>query len=202
MTVRHSLLAILDLGPCYGYQLRSEFDRRTGSTSTLNVGQIYTTLERLERDGLVRRGAADAEGHLYWEITDDGREVVADWFAAPVEPSGGVRSELAVKIAIAATLPSVDTAAIVSAQRSATSARLDALTRSRFDGTSGGAEELAWTLLRDGRVIDAEAEIRWLDRCAEVLGTSRSEPLPLSTSKPRRGRPAKSAATAEATAAS
>ena len=55
MSVRLSLLAILDQGPCYGYQLRAEFDRRTGSTWPLNVGQIYNTLERLERDGLVSR---------------------------------------------------------------------------------------------------------------------------------------------------
>jgi DNA-binding PadR family transcriptional regulator len=45
VSVRQSLLAILDQGPCYGYQLKSEFDRRTGSTWPLNVGQIYNTLE-------------------------------------------------------------------------------------------------------------------------------------------------------------
>ena len=59
MTVRQSLLAILDQGPCYGYQLRAEFDRRTGSTWPLNVGQIYNTIDRLERDGLVAKGATD-----------------------------------------------------------------------------------------------------------------------------------------------
>ncbi|MGY3263154.1 PadR family transcriptional regulator [Frigoribacterium sp. 2355] len=55
MTVRLGLLAILDQGPGYGYQLRSEFDRRTGSTWPLNVGQVYSTLDRLDRDGLVER---------------------------------------------------------------------------------------------------------------------------------------------------
>ena len=53
MSVRHSLLAILAQGPCYGYQLRQEFNRRTGDAWPLNVGQVYTTLDRLERDGLV-----------------------------------------------------------------------------------------------------------------------------------------------------
>ena len=77
MSVRQSLLAILAQGPCYGYQLRSEFERRTGSSSALNVGQIYSTLERLERDGLVLRGTADADGHIYWQITDAGRAEVA-----------------------------------------------------------------------------------------------------------------------------
>ena len=66
MSVRQSLLAILDQGPCYGYQLRAEFDRRTGSTWPLNVGQIYNTLDRLERDGLVAKGDTDAQGHVYY----------------------------------------------------------------------------------------------------------------------------------------
>lgn len=85
MSVRQSLLAILDQGPCYGYQLRAEFDRRTGSTWPLNVGQIYNTLERLERDGLVERGDADEQGHVYWVITDAGSAEVAGWLSSPVE---------------------------------------------------------------------------------------------------------------------
>ncbi len=61
MSVRLSLLAILDQGPCYGYQLRTEFDRRTGSTWPVNVGQIYNTLDRLERDKLSRMGEAECD---------------------------------------------------------------------------------------------------------------------------------------------
>ena len=60
MSVRQALLALLEEGPMYGYQLRSEFERRTGATWPLNVGQVYTTLQRLERDGLVE--SDDAEG--------------------------------------------------------------------------------------------------------------------------------------------
>lgn len=105
MSVRLSLLAILDQGPCYGYQLRAEFDRRTGSTWPLNVGQIYNTLDRLERDGLVLKGETDDQGHVYWEITDAGRAEVSAWLASPVERTSGTRDELAIKLAIAATLP-------------------------------------------------------------------------------------------------
>jgi DNA-binding PadR family transcriptional regulator len=89
MSVRQSLLAILDQGPCYGYQLRSEFDRRTGSTWPLNVGQIYNTLERLERDGLVQRGDADENGHIYWHITPEGSAEVSEWLASPVVRAEG-----------------------------------------------------------------------------------------------------------------
>ncbi len=89
MSVRQSLLAILDQGPCYGYQLRAEFDRRTGSTWPLNVGQIYNTLDRLERDGLVAKGDTDAQGHVYYAITDAGSAEVAAWLASPVERGRG-----------------------------------------------------------------------------------------------------------------
>ena len=101
MSVRQSLLAILDQGPCYGYQLRHEFDRRTGSTWPLNVGQIYNTLDRLERDGLVEKGAVDGQGHVYWQITEAGRAEVASWLASPVERPAGTRDELAIKLAVA-----------------------------------------------------------------------------------------------------
>lgn len=191
MTVRQSLLAILAVGPCYGYQLRAEFDRRTGSTWPLNVGQTYTTLERLERDGLVRRGDEDADGHLYWQITEEGREAATAWLTDPVAPARGVRDELAVKIAIASTLPGVDADEVLRSQRRATEDRIAALTAASYVGPGGRGEQLAWSLLRDGRVMEAEAELRWLDHCAGVLAEERPEPLPLTTEKPRRGRPAR-----------
>lgn len=127
MSVRQSLLAILDQGPCYGYQLRAEFDRRTGSTWPLNVGQIYNTLERLERDGLVAKGEVDAAGHVYYQITDAGRDDVRAWLAAPVERATGTRDELTIKLALAATLPGADVAAIVHDQRVASRAALERL---------------------------------------------------------------------------
>ena len=117
MSVRQSLLAILAQGPCYGYQLRHEFDRRTGSVWPLNVGQIYNTLERLERDGLVDRGDTDAQGHVYWEITEAGMTEVARWLAAPVERNPATRDELAIKLAVAATLPGADATDVIATQR-------------------------------------------------------------------------------------
>jgi DNA-binding PadR family transcriptional regulator len=203
VTVRQSLLAILTIGPCYGYQLRAEFDRRTGSTWPLNVGQTYTTLERLERDGLVRRGGADDEGHLYWEITDAGRTAAGDWLARSVEPARGTRDELAIKIAIASTLPGTDAVSIVRSQRLATLARVASLRESisasaAIEDTSDAtdAEALARTLVRNGLLLDAEAEVRWLEQCERILEERPAAPMPLTAEKPRRGRPAKTATAA------
>lgn len=193
MSVRQSLLAILAQGPCYGSQLRSEFERRTGSSSSLNVGQIYSTLERLERDGLVSRGAADADGHIYWQITDAGRGEARAWLASPVERNPGTRDELAIKLALAATLPGVDVLELISTQRRASSARLESLRSATFGGgMAGGPEELAWSLVNESMTVVAEAELRWLDHVEARLASrsAHTMTLELDTHRPKRGRPA------------
>ncbi|WP_261166092.1 PadR family transcriptional regulator [Microbacterium sp. Marseille-Q6965] len=194
MSVRQSLLAILDQGPCYGYQLRAEFDRRTGSTWPLNVGQIYNTLERLERDGLVSRDDADDQGHVFWRITDAGRGEVASWLASPVERGQGTRDELAIKLALAATLPGVDVESVIQTQRRATLAQLQSLQRAKYAGSSpDSAEELAWSLVVDSMIFAAQAEVQWLDHTEQRLRNhpQRALELELSTERPKRGRPAK-----------
>ena len=62
MSVRHALLALLSEGPKYGLQLREEFEARTGEIWPLNVGQVYSTLQRLERDGLVESDGSGEAG--------------------------------------------------------------------------------------------------------------------------------------------
>lgn len=195
MSVRQSLLAILDQGPCYGYQLRTEFERRTGGTWPLNVGQIYNTLERLERDGLVAKGETDAQGHVYYEITDAGSSQVRDWLAAPVDRGSGTRDELAIKLAVAATLPGVDIAAVIQAQRRASLAQLQSLNRAKYAGANpDGPEELAWSLVADAMIFQTEAEVRWLDHTEQRLSRHPAPALTLSTEHPRRGRPARTEA--------
>jgi DNA-binding PadR family transcriptional regulator len=196
MTVRQSVLAILDQGPCYGYQLRAEFDRRTGGMWPLNVGQIYQTLERLERDGMVAKSRSDREGRAYYEITDAGRAAVATWLSSPVERQAAARDELAVKLAVAATLPGVDVAAVVAAQRAGTLAALRELGRDREAlGEPRSPEDLAQALITDARLRQLEGELRWLDEAEARLATAAAGgvagPLELSTEVPKRGRPAK-----------
>lgn len=178
MSVRHSLLALLEEGPKYGYQLRAEFERRTGGTWPLNVGQVYSTLTRLERDGLVAGRGEDAEGHLVYALTPAGHDEVAGWFATPVARTQPPRDELAIKLALAVTVPGIDVGAIIQRQRTATMTALQQYTRLKH-GQSAPADagatgpdataDLAWTLVLDALVFDAEAEIRWLDHCETRL---------------------------------
>ena len=166
MSIRRGLLALLAQEPMYGAQLRSEFESRTGGTWPLNVGQVYTTLARLERDGLVEgAGEADAEGRIAYRLTDAGRTEVQRWWAAPVDRDSTPRDELVIKLALAVTVPGVDVQRVVQTQRTATLRHLQALTKLKR-GTSddaGDQKELAWLLVLDNLVYAAEAEIRWLD---------------------------------------
>ncbi|MEO7148144.1 MAG: PadR family transcriptional regulator [Terrimesophilobacter sp.] len=201
MSVRQSLLAILDQGSCYGYQLRSEFDRRTGSTWPLNVGQIYNTLDRLERNGLVEKlDSEDADpetsGQIYYRITPAGRAEVAGWLDSPVERTAATRDELAIKLAIAVTLPGVDISKVIQVQRTSTLRTLQELTKTKnASGDPDSPEELAWLLVVDSLIFQAEAEVRWLEhsesRLSRAAAAGLASALPLSTEVPKRGRPAK-----------
>ena len=171
MSIKHSLLALLEQQPMYGYQLRAEFEQRTGSTWPLNVGQVYTTLTRLERDGLVEAAGQDGEGHAVYRLTDAGRAEVAEWFSTPVARTQPPRDELAIKLALAVTVPGVDVAAVIQRQRTATMGALQDYARlKRQAGSPAGQRvDLAWSLVLDSLVFAAEAEIRWLDHCEARL---------------------------------
>lgn len=194
MSVRQSLLAILAQGPCYGHQLRHEFDRRTGSVWPLNVGQIYNTLERLERDGFASRGATNSQGHVYWHITALGSAEVERWLTTPVETGPSGRDEVAVKLAIAATLPGADSAAVIAAQRIASQHRLDELRRLRASRDDTAPEGIAWSLVVESMIFSADAEVRWLEHVRSVLTQHPDHhlALELTAERPRRGRPARS----------
>jgi DNA-binding PadR family transcriptional regulator len=172
MSIRQAMLALLEQGPMYGYQLRAEFEQRTGATWPLNVGQVYTTLSRLERDGLIEGTGADDEGHVIYRVTEAGRGEASAWFTTPVPRTQPPRDELAIKLAIAVTLPGLDVVDIIQRQRTATMAALQDYTRLKRTGAAanpGGVEDLAWSLVLDSLVFDAEAEVRWLDHCEARL---------------------------------
>ena len=165
MSIKYGLLALLERGPSHGYQLRADFDTATGAAWPLNVGQVYTTLDRLERDGLVaQEGDPDAEGRIAYRISDDGRRELRAWFVSPVSAKGAPRDELAIKLALAVTTPGVDVLSVVQTQRTATMSTLQDLTRLKMRATDD-AGDLAWSLVLDSLVFRAEAEIRWLDHC-------------------------------------
>ncbi|MDX6314687.1 MAG: hypothetical protein QOF84_2383 [Streptomyces sp.] len=172
MSIRHGLLALLDRGPRYGYQLRTEFESRTGATWPLNVGQVYTTLARLERDSLVVPAGEDDSGHALYAITDAGRTELREWFARPVDRKSPPRDELAIKLAMAVGSPEVDIRAVIQAQRLHTIRAMQDYTRLKAQAIETGPttrDEVAWLLVLEQLIFSAEAEARWLDHCEARL---------------------------------
>ena len=161
----------------YGYQLRAAFEESTGGTWPLNIGQVYTTLSRLERDGLVHPLPENDAGQRSYEITAAGREDLAKWFATPISRTDRPRDELAIKLALALTTPGVDVPAVLQAQRSATMRTLQEYTR--LKAHADHVVDLPWLLVLDAMLFQAEAEARWLDHCDASL--VRYTPLPASS---------------------
>ena len=150
MSVRSGLLALLAEGHKYGAQLRAEFEERTGGTWPLNVGQVYTTLDRLARDGLVEvAGTPDAEGRIAYRLTSAGHLELGSWWITPVDRTNTPRDELTIKLALAVTAPGVDVQRVVQSQRTATLRHLHDLTRLKRESL-GRAEGAAEDHVRSG----------------------------------------------------
>ena len=160
----------------YGYQLRAEFESRTGGTWPLNVGQVYTTLARLERDGLVEPAGEDGDKHVFYRCTKAGMAELREWFERPVGAEGRPRDELAIKLALAVGSPGVDVRAVMQRQRTHTLRTLRDYTRLKADVAES---DLAWQLVLDSLIFQAEAEVRWLDHCEARLERSASEAVAL-----------------------
>lgn len=155
----------------HGYGLKTEFEAATGDVWPLNVGQVYTTLGRLERDGLVA-AEADADGQKVYGITEAGRGELRRWFETPVAREVVPRQELAIKLVFAMRSGAADVGGVVQRQRVATLRALQEFTRLKAAAEADG--DLAWLLMLDALVFQADAEARWLDVCEARLARERA----------------------------
>jgi DNA-binding PadR family transcriptional regulator len=162
MSVRFGLLALLAEAPTHGYQLKTGFERRTGGSWALNIGQVYTTLQRLERDGLVEEVGSNGDRRDY-RITETGHRQLADWFATPVVPDGPTRDELTIKVLLAVAAEDVDVTEVLQRQRRASVEQLQAYTRRKAQADP--EKELGFLMMLDALIFRTESEIRWLDAC-------------------------------------
>jgi DNA-binding PadR family transcriptional regulator len=161
VSVRHALLALLSEGPKYGLQLRQEFEARTGEVWPLNVGQVYTTLQRLERDGLVESDGTGEDGpQNRFRITEEGDEELARWLRTPPDLSSPPRDELVIKILIALGLPEVDVHELVQTHRRYLVELMQEWTRLKEYAAD---RDLSFTLVVDAELYRLDSVVRWLD---------------------------------------
>ena len=184
MSVRHALLALLSDGPKYGMQLRDEYEGATGDVWPLNVGQVYTTLQRLERDGLVESDDAAAdERHKAFRITPQGETELGVWLRTPPGPTSPPRDELVTKVLVALRVPGVDVHDVIQAHRRQVVELMQQWTSLKGEGAE---IDLPFALVVDAELTRLAAVTRWLDMAEKHVAKAGKKPAGTSPAKLRR----------------
>jgi DNA-binding PadR family transcriptional regulator len=186
MSVRHALLALLSEGSKYGLQLRQEFEARTGEVWPLNVGQVYTTLQRLERDGLVEsdEDAAEDGPQKAFRITAAGATELTSWLRTPPDLSLPPRDELVVKVLVAVRLPGVDVHEVIQLHRRHLVELMQRYTAVKADAPE---DDVALALVVDAELFRLDSLVRWLDAADGRLKRAAFDPpAPATPAMPRR----------------
>lgn len=173
MGLKEGLLCLLTVGGSHGYELKLQLEATTGDTWQINVGQIYTTLQRLERDGFVVHNNIE-DGRVVYSLTTAGRAASLDWMKRPVDLAVTNRDEISLKILMAIRSGIEDPRRVIERQRGSTMALLQDYTTLKADD---GNEDIGWLLYLDRLVFSAEAELRWLDKVESRLEEMVVEPL-------------------------
>lgn len=182
MSLRHALLALLSEGPSYGWKLRQDFEERTGEVWPVNGGQVYTTLQRLERDGLIESDEAEAEGaQRRFRLTEDGRDELGRWLQTPPDLSAPPRDDLVIKVTIAVGVPGIDARAVLQVHRR----HLLEVMREYARVKEATPDEVNLAMVADAEIFRLDAQVRWLDSVESRLAQARTPTEAASESPPR-----------------
>jgi DNA-binding PadR family transcriptional regulator len=187
MSVRHALLALLSEGPKYGLQLRQEFESRTGEVWPLNVGQVYTTLQRLERDGLVESDDPEGDGpQKGFRITPAGGQELLTWLRTPPGTATPPRDELVIKVLVAISVPGIDVHELVQAHRRHLVELMQHYTHLKAEASE---QDVGFALVVDAELFRLEAVARWLDAAdTRLTSLPATVPVPAAPVAPPRRR--------------
>ena len=168
--MKYALLAFLSQGPAHGYELKQAIEEQFRAVyRSLNAGQIYTTLSRLERDGLVQNQYVAQEGRpdkRVYEITTIGREALAAWVEKPVS-GPRLKDEFFMKLMLARLANVGDVTTIIQRQRHEFLQTLHDLNELAMK-TDSQCNPAAWLLVK-GAILHLKADLEWLDLCEEQL---------------------------------
>jgi DNA-binding PadR family transcriptional regulator len=193
MSVRYTLLGLLEQRPRHGYELHAAFEAVMGGEENWDVkpAQIYSTLARLQESGHIVENIDGVEGdsadRRVYTITDKGQTDLAAWFNTPVTREHQ-RDEVFAKLMLAIATEVTKPRQVLQIQRAKLYQDLHALTVHR--GKVDPQTDLAHILLLDSAVMHIEADLRWLDMVEARLDEIKRQPLPEPEMRPR-GRPKK-----------
>jgi len=170
MSIKHAILGLLAGGPAHGYALKAAFED-VAPTTSLNYGQVYTTLERLEKAELVTPEVVAQEKQpdkQVYALTDKGRKELQEWLATPTQLDPDPRNETFLKLMLARRLPGADPLQVLAVERRAAFGELHKVTGERDQAEREGADT-ATVLLLELTTLRLEAFLKWLDRCEEIF---------------------------------
>ena len=163
--MRLPLLALLATGPAHGYELKQALEQRFGAVlPPLNAGQVYTTLSRLQRDGLVDDDAVAQNGRpnkRVYRLTDAGQAELRDWVADST-PATRLKDDFFIKLVLARAAGIADPLELIDRQR-------NAYMRALRDLDDIAVEDGTAALLVEGAALHLEADLKWLDLCEQRM---------------------------------
>jgi DNA-binding PadR family transcriptional regulator len=169
LSIKHAILGLLASKPLHGYELKSGFEEMV-PTDELNVGQVYTTLDRLSRDSLVTYEVVnqpERPDKKVYALTEDGRKELKEWLVTPSTLDLNLRNETFLKIMLARRLRWANPLKVIAVERRASFERLHEVEQTRERARQGAA--LHTLLLLDLAALRLEAFLKWLDHCEDAL---------------------------------
>jgi len=175
LSLKYEVLELLKGEPLHGYEVKNSFEAMLGGTWDVNIGQIYTTLQRLERDGLVRPvGSRGDRGKLLYELSPEGHKALDQWLAQPDFGPQQLHEDIYVKLLLATRIANGDLQGMLARQKRAYLQRLRDLNRLEERARRDGRIDLA-RLVR-GALLHTEADLKWMDELSsERFGAEKTK---------------------------
>jgi DNA-binding PadR family transcriptional regulator len=168
MSLKFGILGLLAEQPLHAYSVKARFEDLLGGSWEVNIGQVYTTLQRLERDGLVEPAEPRGDrGRLPYRLTEVGRKALEAWLAEPESEPQQLREEIYLKLQLATRIANGDLPALLARQRRVYLQRLKDLAVLEQKAKVQGRDDLV--LLYKGAILHTEADLKWVDACAQEI---------------------------------
>jgi DNA-binding PadR family transcriptional regulator len=174
MSLKFGILGVLAEEPLHGYEVKHRFENLLGGSWDVNIGQVYTTLQRLERDQLVEPvGRRGDRGRLAYRLTDDGQRALDTWLSRPESDPQQLREEIYIKLLLASRVNGGKLNDLLTGQRHVYLQRLKDLAELELKVRRDGRDDLV--LLYKGAIFHTEADLKWVEACADELRKPRRE---------------------------